>query len=103
MKRQKNKNRDSNGTSDFDGFILDERTQQSTKNQSKRWRIISRYSMQGDDDRGGSYRVFSAIGFQDKKIGITKIVVALGGRQLKTARNNQPHLCWIDGGVLGED
>jgi hypothetical protein len=44
-----------------------------------------------------------AIGFQGKKINTTKFVMALGGRQSTTARNNQPNLRWIDGGVIGED
>ena len=59
--------------------------------------------MQGDDDRGGRYRVFSAIGIRAKKINITKFVVALGSRQSTTARNNQPNLRWIDGRTIGED
>ena len=59
--------------------------------------------MQGNDDRGGHYQVFSAIGIRRKKINVTKFVVPLGGRQLTTARNNQPNLRWINGGEIGED
>ncbi len=84
-------------------LFLDGRTQQPTEKQPYHWYVIWRDGAQGNDDRGGRYRVFLAIGFHGKKINTTKFVVALGGRQSTTARNNQPNLHWIDGGVIGED
>ncbi len=47
--------------------------------------------------------VFPAIGFRAKKMNKPKFVVALGGRQLLTARNNQPNERGSDGRGIGED
>ena len=63
-------------------------------------RMARRAMAIGDEDAVASF-VPSDFGAKIKNM--TKFVVGIGGRQSTTARNNQPNLCWSDGGEIGED
>jgi hypothetical protein len=56
--------------------------QQPTKSRPYHWDIFMGDGAQGNGDRGGYFRNFSAIGLQGKKRNLPKFVVALGGCEL---------------------
>ena len=102
IERRKNKNRESDGASIFDGFQWMERC----NNQPKSGPIVrihlgetERRAMEIGEDAMKSFWP-SDLGQKNKK---AKFVVALGGRQSTTSHNNQPNLRGIDGGRIGED
>ena len=73
--------------------------QQPTESRPYHWDNVVGDGAQGNGDRGGCFRNFSAIGLQGKKRNLPKFVVALGGRCHKKKLNS----LGADGEGLGED
>ena len=99
MEQQKNKNREGDGASDFDGFCWmggHNNQLKSSRHVGVNYGETACRAMTIWEDTIESFR-------PGQKINITKFVVALDSRQPTTACNNQPNLRWIDGRTIRED